>query len=77
MSEMFTTTGAERVATCETCGAKTTEQELRGIAGSIVWDTGPHNAPCGLPCLGGGVSVKVYRTGAVHKTDSCPRCRKS
>jgi len=73
VSEMFASTGEKRSAVCVVCGGTVIERELHGIAGSVVWDSMPHSAPCGLPCIGGGVSVQIYRTGAVHKTDSCPR----
>lgn len=33
-----------------------------------------HEAPCGLPCMGGGVSGPVFRSGQYHDKEKCPSC---
>lgn len=33
-----------------------------------------HKAPCGLPCMGGGVSMEDAMSGKVHKKKTCPNC---
>jgi hypothetical protein len=34
-----------------------------------------HKAPCGLPCLSGGVDGPTYKTGQFHKVNGpCPAC---
>ena len=39
-----------------------------------IWRTEQHDAPCGLPCYGAGVPVRVYKTGQYHDAGECPRC---
>lgn len=75
--------------TCRRCGVEVEAHEggafveyrddsaefgLRGAV-EVVVSLDRHDAPCGLPCYGGGVSPRVYRTGQVHGSrDACPRC---
>lgn len=46
-------TGATKVRTCETCGARLVFAEVL-VAGHRWWHPGPHAAPCGAPCADGG-----------------------
>lgn len=56
MSEMVLPTGATRPNRCKLCQAPTTQREYRGIFfGTQSWMTNEHDAPCGQPCLGGGL----------------------
>jgi hypothetical protein len=75
MSDPVVSTGVTRQHTCQ-CGAAVAQDECRGaFAGAIFWDTPSHEAPCGLPCLNGGISLTVYGSGEFHKdTSRCPRC---
>lgn len=71
MSEPWSGTGAKRVGTCGTCGAPVEQHEYVGIYGSPpAWSTEPHDAPCGLPCFGGGArgreGIAAYREGRMH-----------
>jgi hypothetical protein len=76
MSDPMFSTGATRRHLCQ-CGTLVTQDECRSaFAGAIHWDTPNHDAPCGLPCLNGGVSTGVYRSGEFHKdADRCLRCK--
>lgn len=67
MSEPYAETGRSEQRTCPRCGASVEHRESMGIYGSgPAWHCEPHNAPCGLPCMGGGVSGRAYRSGQVH-----------
>lgn len=74
MTEPFVTTDETTEQTCDLCGVTVVARFSRGLYGSTAWRIPKHDAPCGLPCLGGGVPLKVYRSGQVHKRSECPRC---
>ena len=75
MSEPFSSTGETRTAPCPKCGAMVTEQHCVGLYGSEQWFRPRHDAPCGLPCFGAGVSPKAYRSGQIHRdAEHCPAC---
>jgi hypothetical protein len=75
MSDPHITTGTTREHVCK-CYTATIQRESRGaFLGGIHWSTERHNAPCGLPCLCGGVSPKDYRLGQFHRDkNACPLC---
>lgn len=56
---MFATTGRMRLGNCDLCGREVTQHHARGIAGSESWSSVAHRAPCGAPCLGGGIGGPV------------------
>jgi hypothetical protein len=69
-------TGRKKKGICNFCGALTLMEELK-IFGPTksekFWRHEEHNAPCGAPCMGGGISS----TGNDIHGDSrfpCPRC---
>ena len=68
-------TGKTRTAPCG-CGTPVEEREDRIVPPDVLhWTKPRHDAPCGLPCMNGGVDAKVYRTGQIHRVDGkCPRC---
>lgn len=71
MSEPVHDTGAKREAPCRLCGVVVVQSALRGLyEGETTWSTPPHDAPCGLPCFGGGVAglgkLAAYREGRMH-----------
>lgn len=76
MSEPRISTGNELSAPCRTCGRKVLQREHVGafVGSGPLWAEVSHRAPCGMPCLGGGVSVRDYRAGLVHKRGACPAC---
>lgn len=60
-------TGAKEDRACGSCGAVVTHHEVVGMYGSgLSWRTGRHLAPCGLPCMRGGVTSQQYRSEQVH-----------
>lgn len=84
MSLSFDTGNSEERA-CIDCGVTirhrehVTDTNSRGMV--KWWSPDKHDAPCGLPCLGGGVSPKDYRAGKIHsmatgdgKVRSCVNC---
>ena len=50
--------GNERDAVCPVCGLTVRQHVARGLIGSWWWSSVAHAAPCGAPCLGGGVRPK-------------------
>ena len=50
---------------CRYCGLELPHRNEGGF-----WSAIKHDAPCGLPCLGGGVSATIR---AFH-SDACPIC---
>lgn len=69
-------TGAAETRRCSRCDALVEHRESSiacgGTAGTF-WMAEKHNAPCGLPCSGGGVQPKQIReTGAHGLHDRCP-----
>lgn len=69
------------------CGASVEHSISRGMYGSGPASSATnHDAPCGLPCLGGGVGSDVIRPmraagkklrDVCHAIDTCPRCSTS
>ena len=75
MSEPRVTTGNKGPGVCITCGEETDHQEFIGAYGSgFTWSALPHNAPCGLPCVGGGVKPKECPDGFHTNARPCPGC---
>jgi hypothetical protein len=79
--------GTPKDQPCNVCGAPVLhfEMEFAGSAGkSTWWQAKPHNAPCGAPCMGGGVVPRVREEvppgenalGHAHRKDKCgvPEC---
>lgn len=63
-----------REAACEACGLSVIEKLSATMHGSV-WTTPHHDAPCGLPCIGGGVAIRAYRAGLFHRDSvRCPAC---
>ena len=78
MSEPHSTTGKTEEGPCDLCGAKVTKTELVGLyEGRTSWSKVPHKAPCGAPCLGGGVNRSDVEDGKFeHWTDGIHGWRK-
>lgn len=75
MSEPFTTTTEVRNGTCGSCSSSIVERKCIGMYGSTSWLVDRHDAPCGLPCFGAGVGIKVYRSNQFHGGKKpCPAC---
>jgi len=80
------TTDRTRVGPCHVCGGAVTHREHFGLTvdAPVWWSPERHKAPCGAPCVGGG--VRPLRTeerppgvsGIVHahRADACgaPGC---
>lgn len=77
-------TGEERDGVCETCGAAVREREMGMSNGTAFFSPTKHVAPCGRPCVGGGVRLeestydvlgRVLRVGSgiafAHRNDGC------
>ena len=65
-------TGNTRTAPCATCGVNVSQAEssVRTHKGTqLVWIEEHHNAPCGAPCIGGGVSHRDYARS--HRSGKC------
>ena len=68
-------TGAVEDRACIDCGALVRHCEHVTYANRepvTWWSPKKHEAPCGLPCLGGGVSPKDYRAKRVHSMSASP-----
>jgi hypothetical protein len=75
------TTDRTREAPCGSCGRVTTQRETytRDVTW---WQPVRHDAPCGAPCIGGGVRPKLDREPSVsgiahaHRANGCgtPGC---
>lgn len=78
------TTDRTRVQPCAVCGVEMAHREHFGLAAGVPtwWTPAKHNAPCGAPCIGGGVRPLVPRPPGVsglahaHRADACgaPGC---
>jgi len=67
-------TDEERETACGSCGLPVLQRRVETAVG-LRWRTQRHNCPGGYPCVGGGVSVGVYRSGQRHSTwEGCPVC---
>lgn len=58
---------------CTTCGLKP-PAELHTAQGVFWWVPGPHNAPCGQPCIGGALEAP-YRGHRGDGKCSDPECK--
>jgi hypothetical protein len=59
-------TAKDQIRTCRYCGLDLPHHPVFGL-----WVAIRHDAPCGLPCLGGGVKV-----GDTMHSELCSRCTK-
>ncbi|MDQ3276639.1 MAG: hypothetical protein M3Q39_16815 [Actinomycetota bacterium] len=86
MSLGFTTDATQR-ASCDACGAEVAQREVVAVPSyERSWRAEKHLAPCGAPCIGGGIGSDVLRAarlrgkmaadvvhGAVHAgSPTCP-----
>mgnify|MGYP000234582818 CR=1 FL=1 len=73
-------TGDARGCVCGFCGSPTVER--RFVAGNTEdkhfqtwWTSDAHNAPCGAPCIGGGVEARMVNGVATfdhaHRVARC------
>lgn len=75
-----THTGATEQRPCSRCGATVEHRESALSCHGTekrAWFAEKHSAPCGLPCMGGGVHPRHVRhggSGAHGFQDRCPRC---
>lgn len=77
MSDFFIPTGVTKTETCH-CGSVITKaQEFGAASRAEFWSTARHDAPCGLPCLAGGVYGQAYRRGRFHRDAACPSCARA
>ena len=86
MSEPRYVVGSE-VRACSMCGTSVEHSISLGMYGSGPESSATkHDAPCGLPCLGGGVGSNVIKPmraagkklrDVCHAIDTCPRCSTS
>lgn len=70
---------------CATCGAFVQHQENELQDGRRWWSPVKHDAPCGAPCIGGGVKPQredecppgVSRIAFAHRGNGCgtPGCK--
>lgn len=60
---MALSTGRVVTRPCGTCGAEVEHHEAQMLTadGQVFWSALRHTAPCGLPCLGGGVGSEVIK----------------
>lgn len=64
----------KRITRCESCGL-TVFETFRATMHGPTWSLAEHAAPCGFPCIGGGVSGRLYRVGLFHRDAArCPEC---
>jgi len=63
--------GNERDAVCPVCGLTVRQHVARGIIGSWWWSSAVHAAPCGAPCLGGGVRPSAEGIDHTHRSTEC------
>lgn len=56
-------TGLTEIRKCESCDSSVVHREVKFISGhsGTHWSAERHTAPCGLPCLGGGIGTEVIR----------------
>lgn len=78
-------TGVQEVSTCF-CGTTTVKREYetrnhwdkptqQWVQSEAWFAFDPHNAPCGAPCIGGGVESKNGKFDHAHRSNkSCPNC---
>jgi hypothetical protein len=53
---MHVTTGRAEQRHCGLCGSRVEHRESRDVSnGATAWSAKPHDAPCGAPCMGGGI----------------------
>lgn len=60
---MATSTGRVETRACETCGVQVEHREAAFVSGAAgtFWSAERHAAPCGLPCIGGGIGSEVIK----------------
>jgi hypothetical protein len=60
---MAVSTGRVEARACETCGTMVEHREARMVSGATgaFWSAERHTAPCGLPCVGGGIGSEVIK----------------
>lgn len=60
---MVANTGRVEERACDTCGARVKHAEVASVspAGASFWHAEKHDAPCGRPCIGGGIGPEVIR----------------
>lgn len=58
--------------TCSACG-RIVHQQMMENHGEAFYVTSGHDAPCGRPCIRGGVRGDVYKAGAFHGL-GCREC---
>lgn len=63
---------------CTRCGRLLPAVLRTSLFTGASWIQPPvHDAPCGLPCIGGGISLAAYRNQRAHgygEMVNCPRC---
>lgn len=72
-------TGASDVRACKTCGLAVKHSETETHDGRHSWKAAQHPAPCGAPCIGGGVRPiphdelppGVSGIAHAHRADGC------
>jgi len=71
-------TGAVEPRPCDSCGTVLPHQEKKALVHGVEkawWSPERHTAPCGLPCMGGGVAPQYIREPGIHGyQDRCPKC---
>lgn len=76
MSEPSATTGEVETRRCAKCEQATDFRKRLGLYGTVAWHATQHEATCGLPCFGAGISLTAFRTKQFHRSmDECPRCK--
>jgi hypothetical protein len=79
---MASATGRNEERACRTCGLTIDHTELWLQPGGLSWQAAKHTAPCGAPCMGGGIGHEVLAHKAkgaklrtvAHGVDGCDRC---
>lgn len=72
-----TQSGKTKFESCQVCGLQVLYNELIGGMRPPLWLPIPHDAPCGLSCLGGGITTSdVSQAELVHGSPNypCPKC---
>jgi len=69
VSALWWTTNEWHVDGCDLCGTEVPHVLLRSSSDTTHWKAGPHEAPCGAPCLGGGVREAIPSLRALYGKD--------
>jgi hypothetical protein len=71
-------TGCTEERACDKCGVTVLHPEHEALScgpATTWWMPEKHAAPCGLPCISGGVKpAQIHGEGAHGYLDRCPRC---